>query len=1701
MCALASATLAAFLLTLSFAAQAQPVVPIPAEYGELLKSRTTPAQLGPDLFGDEVNLYDGSLRFRQTDIALPGNDALPVALTRTFQVKQNEGIEGLFADWELEIPHLHGVFSTSGWIVPGGAPNNRCSAFGKPPGASGVGGGSFSAEEFWSGSFLSLPGGGGEILKATASTPLPTDGQTYPLTTRDGVVFRCLPTLANGTGLGEGFEAVTPDGVRYQFNHMVQRSAPSLFKAEPFPEAMAAQVEQSRIAIAAELAQRGASAAVPTPNLLPDGYMLNRREVWMLPTVITDRFGNTVTFTWDATDKRKLKTVASSDGRTLTFTHDGASHRIKTVNDGSHTWTYNYTATAAGFRLSSVTLPDASTWGFNLEPLRHVMASVSGAGCNAAGTADVNPSGTGTLTHPGGVTGSFTVTATEHGRSHVTLDCRDYNYLDGILGYAWHPAKFLVPSLQSKTLSGLGVASQSWNYSYGAANACYDPSPGGQYPEIGGRCVSGTSPVTTTVSVTDPENAVTRYTFGNRFRSTEGQLLKIEAALSGATALRTTTNTYAAEAAGPWPNPVGLAPQDRNDGYMAARHRPVKTRSLVQQGAAFTWSVPSTCASNGTSGSVGATLCFDRFARQTQATETGSASRTTKTEYYDHTGKWVLGQVKKATLGSTVVADIGFDATYALPLTFTRFGQLQHTAVYDTASAVATGQRGTLYSLKDGNNKTTTYTSWKRGIPQTLAYPDSTSESAVVNNVGGLDSVTDELGYKTCYGYDAMGRLSTITHPSETAAGTCDTSAWNATTIAYAKVAAPGYALPANVWRRTETTGTRKTETFYDGAWQPILERRSTTDASAGERFVRRSYFPIGRSVFESFPVASVPGANYTQIVTGTHQDFDDLGRLRFKTIDSELGLLTHETAYPTNAFTTVHTNARGKVTTTTYQTFAEPSYEAPLVITAPEGTTSTYTRDPWSKPLTLTRSGSYTPPGGVLESLSVQRRFVYDLQQRLCKTIEPDAGITVMDYDAAGNLAWRALGQAALTATNDCQRASVAAADKSVHQHDARNRLLWINHPTGTSDVGYSYAADGAMLTASVSQTGNTAAPPFVSPLNTWTYTYKRRRLPEKESLAISGVATPFDLTWAYNPRGDVSSLTYPGGGGNVSFNPNAYGEPRQVGTYATLAAYHPHGGLASFTYGNATTRAITPNSRQLPWKIVDVRSGTKWLDHTLTYDENGNLKSLTDSVIDPEGQPSETRTLTYDARDRLLSVTNAPTGNETYAYDPLDNLRRAVRGGVDRRFHVSATTQRLGLITTVGSTTTVDHGWNDRGELATRTNTTPSAPVIVVPPAIHGNGFEEPLLTSPESFTFDRARRLTAYQDQVTYQYDAHNRRVLTTIPNWGNRHQIYSRASELLYVEDTNSNERTQFFHLNGTLVAERSRPLDGETATVSYLHSDHRGTPTVKTSSLGTRVYRSRLMPYGTPYDGIYRDGPGFTKHATDTVGPLVYMQQRYYDPGSRFISPDPDPARADNFNRYAYANNNPYTFVDPDGRWACQGSTLDCSRFEDGLARVSDAANSERLTQNERDVMQRIVALYGSRGDATVSVSFSELGGSGGNAAMRKDGSIAVTIDLSSTTRTTESRSMNALAKIISHEGDHGVSDRQRGRSVANLTEREEHEKSGYRAQAYFQKAANFMDNFNNAWSPWGGIDERVIDAQAKMSVIESCQGSTEGSCR
>jgi RHS repeat-associated protein len=112
-----------------------------------------------------------------------------------------------------------------------------------------------------------------------------------------------------------------------------------------------------------------------------------------------------------------------------------------------------------------------------------------------------------------------------------------------------------------------------------------------------------------------------------------------------------------------------------------------------------------------------------------------------------------------------------------------------------------------------------------------------------------------------------------------------------------------------------------------------------------------------------------------------------------------------------------------------------------------------------------------------------------------------------------------------------------------------------------------------------------------------------------------------------------------------------------------------------------------------------------------------------------------------------------------------------------------------------------------------------------------------------------------------------------------------------------------------------------PAPASAQTVEYMHTDALGSIVAITNASGVVVERNEYEPYGDDLAGV-KDGPGFTGHVSDAATGLSYMQQRYYDPQvGRFLSVDPVTADSSggNFNRYWYANNNPYKFTDPDGR--------------------------------------------------------------------------------------------------------------------------------------------------------------------------------------
>ena len=117
------------------------------------------------------------------------------------------------------------------------------------------------------------------------------------------------------------------------------------------------------------------------------------------------------------------------------------------------------------------------------------------------------------------------------------------------------------------------------------------------------------------------------------------------------------------------------------------------------------------------------------------------------------------------------------------------------------------------------------------------------------------------------------------------------------------------------------------------------------------------------------------------------------------------------------------------------------------------------------------------------------------------------------------------------------------------------------------------------------------------------------------------------------------------------------------------------------------------------------------------------------------------------------------------------------------------------------------------------------------------------------------------------------------------------------------------------------------------TITYIHWDALGSPVAATDEAGHVIWREAYRPYGQRINheaGAATDSRWYTGHPQDADTGLVYAGARYYDPTiGRFLAPDPVPFQEDNlqsFNRYAYGENNPYKYVDPDGR---MNLTPDC----------------------------------------------------------------------------------------------------------------------------------------------------------------------------
>jgi len=561
--------------------------------------------LNGDLFGDSVDLYTGRVSFSTTDIDLKGNSALPVALTRHFEIRDPR-LHGSapFMDWTLELPRISGVFghefsgpvtySVHGWA------DQRCSGARAPEPIELT----YFATEFWYGLHASIPNGG-ELLEPSANAQQPTAGGPYPWVSSQFTWFSCLPAVQNSTG--EGFLAITPEGHRYWFDWMAAEEEPQLEKWVPW--SLAGQ---------------------------PDTYIaatLTRRRHTLYATRVEDRFGNWVTYSYsNAADAPvRLSSIESNDGRRIDIDSDAAG-RISAAHAGSRTWTYAYQdgpGTLGG--LQAVTLPDGSQWMLDLSAFRSLLPPLMAddATCSfpayAADRDHASEPTVATMRHPSGASALFQVDARLHGRSNVPQRCVATG--EGLVGvpevgtYSDFVRMYWTTSLVQKQITGPGLPAMTWSYDYMNAFKAEDmpalaatapqPIPVGSWasslsPSGDPVCVSDDCAGTVATEVHGPDGVWSRYTYGNSHRYNEGQLLKLDIGTGPDAILRTERYAYDNATSGrPYPTPVGHSLQYQGDGVTNTYLRPMREAVIEQDGSRYVRRINA----------------FDMFARPTDETQ------------------------------------------------------------------------------------------------------------------------------------------------------------------------------------------------------------------------------------------------------------------------------------------------------------------------------------------------------------------------------------------------------------------------------------------------------------------------------------------------------------------------------------------------------------------------------------------------------------------------------------------------------------------------------------------------------------------------------------------------------------------------------------------------------------------------------------------------------------------------------------------------------------------------------------------------------------------------------------------------------------------------------------------------------------------------------------------------------------------------
>ncbi|WP_329328773.1 polymorphic toxin-type HINT domain-containing protein [Streptomyces luteogriseus] len=443
-----------------------------------------------------------------------------------------------------------------------------------------------------------------------------------------------------------------------------------------------------------------------------------------------------------------------------------------------------------------------------------------------------------------------------------------------------------------------------------------------------------------------------------------------------------------------------------------------------------------------------------------------------------------------------------------------------------------------------------------------------------------------------------------------------------------------------------------------------------------------------------------------------------------------------------------------------------------------------------------------------------------------------------------------------------------------------------------GTYLSATAYNVDGSVRTAGTPAAG-------ALPATTTTFTYEDRT---QRPVALS-VSQGIDVATRYSLTGKPLELEFSNNGGKKSWVTNTY----EWGTQRLATAevnregvpgvdrhntyrYDEAGNVLSvsdvsrsgtdtqcfgYDYLRRMTTAWTqPTSTCATAPTAEAVGGPAPYWHSYTYDKVGNRR--TETLHDLVGDTAKNTVRTYDYPDpgqprphALTSVTQTGPGGtarDSYAYDAAGNTRERTLAG---------TTQKL--------------DWDAEGRLVKVT---------------------KPVEGKPD--------------DVTEYLYDADGNRL---IARTAKETTLYIGATRVTVAKGSTTAKASRTLDIGGGHQA----VLDNDGA-VSFTLADHQGSGQLAIQASDQKLTQRRTLPFGGIRGGkpsIWPGVQGFVGGVDDSESTgLQHLGAREYDPATgRFLSVDPlltsgDPQA---FNAYAYSNNSPMTFSDPDGMRCIHGA--------------------------------------------------------------------------------------------------------------------------------------------------------------------------------